>query len=227
MSYLSQLEVPPCSKEDLECETKRYLEENCPGALGRAGPVDIDRILTVCVAGSHRFKTEIVPKLPDGVEALTDPFERKVYLTETTYLKMAAGVGRPRFTVAHEVIHVLRHADYCIELGLKTIANRLLLARSAPDERVAYRDPEWQAYYGAGALLMPRVTLVPYCESLATKGIKGWRTVCEVAGTYKVSYQAAFKRLVRLGLIEEDGTFTRQSRKRQRSFGFAEPTDRR
>jgi len=99
---------------------------------------------------------------------LTIPSENKIVLREDVYDGMCRGVGRDRFTAAHEVGHYLMHRHVPIRFH-----------RAGGARLKAYEDSEWQANRFAGALLMPEDRMKP-CRSLV-----------EVAGRFGVSMQAA------------------------------------
>jgi len=90
------------------------------------------------------FNWEIVPdKELDGLEGLTLPSEHLIVLPERVYMDAVKGLGRARFSVAHEVAHYLLISDTSVAL-CRSDANL-----------PAYRDPEWQANTLAAELLMP------------------------------------------------------------------------
>jgi Zn-dependent peptidase ImmA (M78 family) len=90
------------------------------------------------------------------------------------------GQGRDRFTIMHELGHLLLHTS-----------DRIWLRRGHRAPK-AYRDPEWQANAFAGEFLMP-AALVRECS---------WPA--DMAETFGVSLQAAeiqLEHLKRAGLL--------------------------
>jgi transcriptional regulator with XRE-family HTH domain len=77
----------------------------------------------------------------DGDEARAIPAKNMIVFAESTYSEACRGVGRARFTAAHELAHMIMHRD-------------VEFARPSDDFPI-YRDAEWQADTFAGALLMP------------------------------------------------------------------------
>ncbi|GLQ93478.1 ImmA/IrrE family metallo-endopeptidase [Dyella acidisoli] len=75
---------------------------------------------------------------------LTYPDKRLVLIREDVYEGALRGAGRDRFTMAHELGHLLLHTN----VGMA----RHVQKGTIP----AYRDSEWQANAFAGALLIPR-----------------------------------------------------------------------
>lgn len=76
---------------------------------------------------------------------LTYPKKNKICLREDVYERAISGVGRDRFTVAHEIGHYIMHKPGSISLA------RTKLREDIP----AYKRPEWQANTFAGELLAP------------------------------------------------------------------------
>lgn len=107
----------------------------------------------------------------EGVEAITVSRDGQVYLIipEQTYRDARIGRGRARFTIAHEVGHVVLHSTETIKL--------------ARDKRENYGtekecSTEWQANIFAAELL---------CPSNQVKNMK----IMEIQQTYVVSKKLA------------------------------------
>jgi hypothetical protein len=111
--------------------------------------------------------------LPDndmeGAEGRTDRDEPVITLSAGTYASLGRGEPRARMTAAHELGHLLMHYDQPV-FYYRT--------RS----RDCCFDPEWQAEYFAGALLMPR------------EAMTNFKTVSKVMGAFGVSRAAALRR---------------------------------
>lgn len=106
---------------------------------------------------------------------LAHPDKHLIEIREDVYERACNGIGRDRFTIAHEIGHYFLHGS-----------NRVALARIAPNkEIVCYRNPEWQADVFAGELLMP------------ANLIKG-KTPGEVSRLCLVSVSAAMTQLSKL-----------------------------
>lgn len=111
---------------------------------------------------------------------LTIPDENVIRLREDVYDGLSRGVGRDRFTAAHELGHYIMHRKVPI-----------VFHRQEHGRLVAFRDSEWQANTFAGDLLMPR-SLMLQCLSID-----------EVVKRFGVSSQAAMvqnKKLSKLGM---------------------------
>ena len=102
------------------------------------------------------FQLEIVPVIDmGGKHGETYPSKHIMRIREDVYLRAAAGEGRDRLTIAHEVGHLFMHDD-----------DYIALCRMAPDERLRpCEDPEWQADAFGGELLASSYLIIGMTES--------------------------------------------------------------
>lgn len=107
--------------------------------------------------------------VPAEVEACWVPLNQTLYIRDTVYDGMCDGDPRCRFTLAHEIGHIL--------LGHQITLNRE--SNNAPMK--VYENSEWQANTFASSFLMP------YCEMMNLKPI----TVQDVMNHFGVSQSAA------------------------------------
>lgn len=111
------------------------------------------------------FLENVMPSLYDGYEfdvrearflgdahAKTYPDDLRIVVRDDVYAGAVAGAGRDRFTLCHELGHLLLH-------------QRIGLPRSGAPKPVTYCDSEWQADAFAGCLLMPDA-LLERCGSI-------------------------------------------------------------
>lgn len=99
---------------------------------------------------------------------LTIPADNVIKLRLDVYEGAYNGVGRDRFTAAHEMGHYLMHRNAPMKFH-----------RTSRGVLPAYRNSEWQANTFAGALLMPEELLI------------GCRSLREVMERFEVSWDAA------------------------------------
>lgn len=118
--------------------------------LVKPGPLPIDDFFEYKMKQVLGFDYA-VSELPVGIEAAMDPKEKLVILSPGTYEDLMNGIARARFTVAHEIGHVILHARYLCHRLLDG-GNVLRLNRGAI---APYRDPECQANAFAASFLMP------------------------------------------------------------------------
>lgn len=85
---------------------------------------------------------------------LTYPSNEKIYIREDVYDGACNGNGRDRFTVMHEIAHLILHRNIPQSY-----------ARTTSEGHPCYMDAEWQADTFAAEILMP-VDLTLNCSSV-------------------------------------------------------------
>lgn len=132
------------------------------------GCFDIVKFLEAIVPGLEwGFDVEIIDDdvLAPGCEALSFPDRKKMYVPERTYIAAVEDDPRARFTLCHELGHMLLHRD----IGF---------ARNPNEDIPIYKQPEWQANTFAAELLAPADLI-------------GGVDIDEISTTYKVSSTCA------------------------------------
>lgn len=114
-------------------------------------------------------------ELPTGIEACCVPEQRSITLSADTYAKACDDDPRARFTVIHELGHIL-------------LAHARTLNRDIGAKIEAYEDSEWQANQFAAEFLMPLSHMVE-C---------GHRNAEQLMLAYQVSAPAAERRINQL-----------------------------
>lgn len=188
----SPVYVSPVSKIQLERITSEYLKKTIPSHLERPGMLDVEELVDLHLLKTHGFSIEICSSLGENVEAQTCPIGKVIKMTNQVYTGICNGNPRDKSTGCHEVVHVIRHAPQIVD---SIVHEKFPRSFYSPQELPVYYSPEWQAYYGAGAFLMPKITLGPFIERLLRKGAKRCQVIEDVLGVYGVSYSAAEKRL--------------------------------
>lgn len=107
--------------------------------------------------------------VPSEVEACWVPINRTLYIRDTVYDSICMGAARGRFTVAHELGHIL--------LAHQPTVNREVAGTVIPH----YANSEWQANTFASAFLMPEA-------EIQERNIK---SATAIAAHFKVSASAA------------------------------------
>ena len=111
----------------------------------------------------------------------TYPERGEIWLRADIYDGMSNGQGRDRFTLAHELGHLLLHQQ-------RGLARRLRPVR----EVKIYENPEWQANSFAGALLIPLTAVQRYgCEE----------AVADACGVSIPAATAQLKALRKMGML--------------------------
>jgi uncharacterized protein DUF955 len=126
------------------------------------------------------FVLLILPEKEMGSKhGITYPDQNTIHLREDVYDGACNGQGRDRFTIAHELGHLLIHK------------NVPLSRTNCPETIPAFKNSEWQADCFAGELLVLSTRL---------EG-RNYKTVQEVASEFGVSNEAAKKQCKANGLI--------------------------
>jgi hypothetical protein len=76
--------------------------------------------------------------------------KRIILIRDDVYEGACMGIGRDRFTITHEISHLILHSD-----------DRLVMNRSSVSVP-AYKNPEWQANTLSSFLLMPKKFIIGY-----------------------------------------------------------------
>ena len=142
--------MPRLSYEDLRGHADRFLGEHHPAL---AVPVPIEEIV------EFRLGINIIP-IP-GLQAVHDidgflsADMAEVSVDQYVFENRPA---RYRFTLAHELAHLVIHGDRLREVAPKSIPDWKQFVRDLPERDYAWL--EWQAYAFAGLILAPRTPLL-------------------------------------------------------------------
>jgi hypothetical protein len=156
--------------------------------------LNVEALIDTYLPKRTGWSLDIHEALPHGIEGYTDPKSKTLNLPEETYQRLGEDDGRARFTGCHEFAHVVLHGDQMAERMVSLSQQTEYMFRSDSSSLRAFEDPEWQANYLAGALLMPRKALVLLKRRLG-RGLLPSDLVSE----FKVSSYAAEVRLRKLG----------------------------
>lgn len=134
--------VPPLSAAKIEAQAAAF--RRALGVTGDMFPL-VEVVETSIPELWEDFSLEVLEEEEMGdAHGLTYPEHGVICLRTDVYYGFLAGNGRDRFTVAHELGHLVLH-------------NGVGLARKMvePTSLKAYENSEWQANTFAGALLIP------------------------------------------------------------------------
>jgi hypothetical protein len=190
------------SKYDIDAKMEEYLSINMPECVAEPLEIDALKLVDVILDETHGYELHVGDCLDDTIEGSMRPFDREIWFPEKVYSNLVNGDNRARFTACHEAAHVILHTKQIINMGKKAFLSSVAFNREFRSIPPCY-NPEWQANYGAGALLMPRITLNPFVRKLLSQGASREDIIFEVKTVYKVSRQAAQTRLVKTGLIKQ------------------------
>lgn len=167
--------VPPMGRARIEVETDGILRSVLPEALTGEAPVDVEYIFEIELPKMYQGLTVgycDLSALGPGVMGYTSA-KNKVCLVEKKLYDLAclpdakeSDIRRFRSTVAHETSHAVFHYPFLnvFESANTGLAHQSLMRVEKRKDIPAYKDPEWQAWQIAGALLMPYERVVSDIE---------------------------------------------------------------
>jgi Zn-dependent peptidase ImmA (M78 family) len=163
---LSKRLVParPRSKDDIESCSLNIIMSFQKGVLTNDEPFNIERFFDCYLEDFTGVDPQYL-KLQDGIYGYTD--------TDNMECVLSSDLAEDRFqekffrsTMAHEVGHAVMHVkDYRIQKAIMRFVHEKDHLRSYRQEDiVTYKNPEWQAWYFAGAILMPKIAFLKAFE---------------------------------------------------------------
>ena len=195
-------DIPVYSYEDLCKKADEFLlKYNSSGDI----PVPIEEIV------EFDFKINIVPVLglqrEFEVEGFTSGDLKNIYVDEYIYTDR---ITRYRFTLAHEMGHIVLHSHLYRTHRFKDIQGWKEFINSLTEEEHSWL--EYQGYAFAGLVLVPKQSLIKYTnewtKKIKDKGISmeknwdfAWDLITEhVAKSFEVSPDVIEKRLEKDGI---------------------------
>lgn len=201
------LNLPRRDYKELHRVAEEFLSEYHPEDIP---PVPIEQIIET------RFKISLIP-----IPGLLDEFKidgfissslKEISIDEFVYMKRER---RARFTLAHELSHLILHRDIILARRVETIENYKTFRDSMEDE---YRWLEWQASCLAGLILVPTVPLRAQFElsrkQAETAGLNpstepAVKYICDyLSDIFNVSAQVVQYRLTKEGLVTAEFPFS-------------------
>lgn len=198
-------QIPIHSYEDLRKKADEFLATYNPsGAI----PVPIEEIV------EFDFGINVVPVLglqrEFEVEGFTSSDLKNIYVDEYVYTDY---LNRYRFTLAHEIGHIILHRNLYNTNRISSIAGWKEFINSMTEEEHGWL--EYQGYAFAGLVLVPRESLIKHTSELVKK-IKGkkislehnwdfaWELIiAHLRKAFQVSSSVIEKRLDKDGIKEK------------------------
>lgn len=188
------------SHAEIAAAAEACAREHFPDALRRGDPIPVHELLdpeeASRLAGGVPVEVCAVPGLRD--EAVCEATEDGLALRLRPDIRerAIAGDGRARFTLAHELAHLVLHrTDLARALG-RAFRDVVTPTQKLPPGVPIYRSPEWQANVWAAAFLMPEASVRVFLRRLADEHRE--LDVVELAQHFQVSRDAAAIRLEKL-----------------------------
>lgn len=176
------------SNAEIEADAEKYLRLHDPERLRVPGATDVRRFFDYILPDEYELETG-VGELAEGLEGILR-LDGVVLVNSDTYAGVLLQQGRPRFTMAHECYHGLKHFAQ-IARNVKTMGLARMIKSSATMKK--YEDPEWQSDQFASAFLMPSKMVA---EVTSGSGATSWANTLE--RVFRVSFTAAEVRLMKL-----------------------------
>lgn len=191
--------VSPLSKANIECKAQHFLEKAKSSHLIEPGSINVLELIDIYLPKEYGYKVELIDDNKSiQFEGAVIPEKKKIMFPVQIYNGIAERIPRCLFTGAHEISHVVLHSN---QLNRRELIDFIINGYKRKDEIKPYEDPEWQANYMAGAILMPLSTLKPIVNELISKRIPEHNIVNKISSIYGVSNIAAEIRLNKTGLL--------------------------
>ncbi len=186
--------VLPKTKADLEATALNVLAEFDPEHLREPKPLNVVRLIDNFLMQKYDWSLDVREDLPSDILGLSNPQTKTIVVSEQTYNSVQMGDGRSRFTCCHEFSHVELHRTQMRFRMVTMNANDDSLMRTDRTNLRAFEDPEWQADYLAGALLMPRPIVLKMMQQFRTFE----ELINEMTERFQVSRSAAEMRVQKM-----------------------------
>lgn len=146
---MNNISVPVLNYDDIRVYAKKFLSKYNPS---QKVPVPIEEIMEI------NFKIDIIP-IPGlqqvlEIDGFTSSNLKEISVDEWMYKNR---VNRYRFTLAHEIGHVILHKNIYDKYRFSSIDGYIKFIEELSEESL--RWIEWQAYAFAGLVLVPSESL--------------------------------------------------------------------
>lgn len=185
--------VAPLSKDKIEQVAEAILSEFDPGMLAEPKALDVLSLIDPFLMKKYGWSLDVREDLAAGTLGLADPKEKTISLSQESYERLAKGDGRSRFSGCHEFGHVALHRAQMRFRMITMTSETEALYRTERSNLKPFEDPEWQADYLAGCLLMPRKAVFTLSKNTSKHEL-----VEKMIRVFQVSKHAAEVRLKKL-----------------------------
>jgi hypothetical protein len=199
LSTTNSVVVKPLGKKDIDNKMMAYLNAFAPYHLLNPGVLNVEMLVDVLLLKSHGFCVDITDNIANNAEAETLPLEDKILMRSQVHDGICNRDPHDLYTGCHEAAHVILHVNQIKNWGPEDFLNAVSLSRK---KLPVYYSSEWQAYYAAGALLMPLISFIPFTQNLIKSKATKNEIANEIIDAYGVSYTSAVKRLEKLNFFK-------------------------
>lgn len=194
-----KLNLPRLSDGKVGEIAQKFLEKNHPSFKL---PIPIEEI------AESKLNIEIIPvkrlKLDYDVDGCLVSSLSRIFIDFDLYMDQE---NRTRFTLAHEIGHLILHYEIFQELKIKTESDLYKLTENINNED--YKWLEYQAYSFAGHVLVPSTLLVSEIKTRLTIKSQGevsaedlYPIFPELIEKFNVSGEVLLRRLQKVGLVK-------------------------
>lgn len=176
--------MPSMTWAAVENHAMRFFNTACPECINAQMPAPLVELFEGGL--SKLFGISYGVEELCGTEAFFDPKNNELILSEETYYGLLRHEGRARFTLAHEIGHIVLHRPYFKEIQ-RGHRQAILLRRG---ELKPYQNPEKQADVFASELLLPRRHVI----ALLNDGAE----LEDLVRIFRVSFEAARVKIERI-----------------------------
>ena len=228
----SKTNVPILSKSEIDTIGEDLIRDFCPRAMETPMEIDVDRFITNYLGMEQDFQNLSHCGLYLGMTVFNDTDMIPVFNFEkwqAEFISAKAGTifidnslldpkqdHRYRFTAGHEASHGILHSAYFSYDPNQTCLydDRLPMVQCRADStkvckpgfgpKSTDRDwMEWQANCLSSALLMPRRMVIQAARRAERRSNSANAALEAVTSIFNVSNEAAYYRLIDLGLIQD------------------------
>jgi antitoxin HicB len=189
----------PRSYRDLSGAAEELASELFPEAIVRGDAIPVNDLLSSdCLSDITGTRVRFITDnnlVEDGVSEFSGD-ELLLRLRDDVQRRAIGGDGRCRFTIAHEIAHLILHGDDLVVHQGRAFRDIVTPMEKLPAYVPIFQSPEWQANAWAAAFLMPLPAVRNYLQRLAKEGQEFTRG--GFATNFQVSHQAAAIRLEKL-----------------------------
>jgi len=152
----------PRSGRELERLALKIVKVFQPEILAEPGPFDIERFFDCELEAITKVKTDY-RALPNGIHGYTDSATMESVIS-TELMEDVSQLFFARSTMSHEVGHAVIHVpEFRLKKAILTSIHNAqhdaTLRMHRESDVPVFKNPEWQAWRFAGALLVPEVSI--------------------------------------------------------------------
>ncbi|MDC7250427.1 MAG: ImmA/IrrE family metallo-endopeptidase [Sphaerochaetaceae bacterium] len=185
--------VLPLSRKDIEVQLHMYLSENYYSCFKKEKKINFENLIDqIFLTLGYTLVIDNENKYLQENEAAKTDFLRKEIIIPVNCYNTLTNNGRSRFTLAHEIGHVILHSEQ-LSKQIQTAArtNNVMKLK-------AFESSEWQANYFAAALLMNKEDFT--AEFYRLKNEESINIIVELSKIFCTSLESTKRRIKGLQL---------------------------